>query len=127
MRVTDWLLRAGNYTRARGIPSSDKPRAEPPTSSPASQRGSFFLRGASAMAELVTPPRGAITGNRCRHAASEATERTATSRARSRLGHLILVIALERLRLARGLPPKSARRAKAGLLDVFVRVRADQD
>jgi len=42
--VTDWLLRAGNYTRARGNPSSDKPRAEPPTSSPASQRGSFFYR-----------------------------------------------------------------------------------
>src|SRR5947209_14015401 len=62
--VTDWLLRADNYARARGIPSSDKPRAEPPTSSPASQRGSFFLRGASAIAELARAAVGAtITGN----------------------------------------------------------------
>src|SRR2546426_3554077 len=36
--VTDWLLRADNYARARGIPSSDKPRAEPTTSSPCPYR-----------------------------------------------------------------------------------------
>ena len=53
---TDWLLRAGNYTRARGNPHL--PRVEPPTQAPL-RRGFFWPARKNSSTDLATPRAGA--------------------------------------------------------------------